>query len=51
MSSGSKIKILSNSDLEELYTLPVLDDEDRKELFAIEESDQPTSGQNPFISS
>lgn len=37
----SNIKILSDSDLGDLYTLPILDDEDRKELFTIEETDQP----------
>jgi len=40
MSSGSKIKILSDGDLKDLYELPTLDDEERKELFEIEESDR-----------
>jgi TnpA family transposase len=40
MSSGSKIRILSDSDLEELYSLPALNDEERKSLFELEESDR-----------
>ncbi|MBN2689471.1 MAG: Tn3 family transposase, partial [Gammaproteobacteria bacterium] len=39
MSSGSRIKILSDGDLEDLYGLPVLNDEERKVLFEIEEAD------------
>jgi len=39
MSSGSKIKILSDSDFDDLYALPVFNDEDRKALFEIEETD------------
>jgi len=36
----SRIKILFDSDLEDLYALPVLDDENHKELFTIEETDK-----------
>lgn len=40
MSVGSRIKILSDGDIEDLYALPMLDDEERKTLFKIEEQDR-----------